>query len=135
MSFEQCDSVMDKFFFLQLKNDKDSADVVFLEEPRPRETRGFRNGTRTVACFPVATTEGLKVLTRGYQDKNRLKEAWEDLQGKVVRITRHGQPGDPNTTYEYRPRKMTKEFKAILDGITQDDIEEMFTSIKGVIED
>lgn len=134
MSFEQCNDKMDKFFFLQLKNDKDSADVVFLEEPRPRETPGYGSGTRFVACFPLATPEGLKVFTRGYEDKNRLFEMWDDIQGKIVRITRHGKPGDPKTAYEYKPRKITKEFQAIVDSIEQEDIENMYESIRGMID-
>lgn len=134
MAFEDCDGAMDKRYFLQLKEDKDSADVVFLQEPRPRETRGFTKGSRTVACFPIATVDGVGVWTRGYEDKNRLKAMWSDLQDKQVRVVRHGKPGDKKTTYEITPKKMTKQFRAIVDSITDEDIEEMFNDIGKMVD-
>ena len=111
MAFKECDEVMAGTTFVSLANDGDTAHLLFVGEPIPREEE-FRGRTRHRAYFPVVTKDGLQVWGVGSKLYRRLRDAWRDYHKVCYKVTRVGESGSTATTYGLKKVVMPPVVKA-----------------------
>ena len=110
MAFNECDEVMAGNTFFALENDGDTATVVFVGEPIPREEE-YRGKPRHRAYFPIVTKDGLRAWGLGGKLYRRLRDSWGDYLKKCHLITRMGEKGDTGTTYGFKAVAVPKGVK------------------------
>lgn len=115
MSFESANRMANPNFF-SLKEDGDTANVVFLAEPEVKH--GDYNGKPKVGfVFPVLHDGEVKCWEVGPILLKAIQEDWENLYQRLVTITRNGRKGSRDTVYDLKPIKMpptlAKELKAL----------------------
>lgn len=111
MGFGECDEVMAGNTFFALENDGDTATVVFVGEPIPREEE-YMGKPRHRAYFPIVTKDGLRAWGLGGKLYRRLRDAWGDYFKKCHLITRMGAKGSTETTYGFKAVAVPKGVKA-----------------------
>lgn len=133
--------------WLKFANDGDTAVLVFLDEPYPRQVcfvdgkympfseelqaQGKRPSLRIAYNVALFDTKEVKVLEQGVMffkqlmqlRKTRPTEDW------AFEITRHGAAKDPKTTYQILPQhKLTDEQKAEFQALELHDLAAMYES-------
>lgn len=109
MGFKESDEAMGAGLFFGLSQDKESATIIFLQEPIPRDSE-FRGQARTQYCFPIFGPEGPQVWTTGAGTYIDIRDNWEAYRKGAVRVTRHGKANDKRTRYAIdavaRPKRL-----------------------------
>lgn len=129
MAFKDCDEVMASTTFFSLANDGDTAHLLFVGEPIPREEE-YRGKPRHRAYFPVVTKDGLKVWGLGSKLYRRLRDAWVDYFNVCYLVTRMGESGSTATTYGLKQVATPKAVKAKAKEVTPKAIKAFLAEVQ-----
>lgn len=129
MSFKGCDEVLPPQMFLSMVDDGDTAVVVFVGEPVPREET-FKKATRYRYYFPVVSKEGLQAWGVGSKTYRILRDDWPTYLRKPFRITRHGAAGSTDTKYELEPSKGTAGINKMAGTLAKKDIDPFIQKVQ-----
>ncbi len=122
--------------WIRLQNDGDSAVVVFLGEPYPRQVcfvdgkyhvatdelkaAGHKASLRVALNVLLLETKEVKVLEQGvvfFKDLVRVRDKY-GLSEWAFEVTRNGAPKDPKTSYSILPeRQLTAEERQLVKGL------------------
>jgi hypothetical protein len=136
--------------WLKLANDRDSAVVVFLGEPYPREVvfvdgryapftdelgaQGYKPSLRVSFNVALVDTKEVKVLEQGvvfFKQVMQLR-AKRSLDEWAFEIERHGAAKDVRTTYAVLPeRQLTAKEQAEFKALPLHDLERLYASDSG----
>lgn len=131
--------------WLKLANDGDSAVVVFLGEPYPREVvfvdgkyqpfseqhkaQGLKASLRVALNVVLYDTKEVKVLEQGVVFFKQLLQmrSKRSLDDWAFEVERHGAAKDPKTTYSLLPEnKLTDEERAEFQALPVHDLEKLY---------
>jgi len=129
MPFKDCDEVMAGTTFFALENDGDTATVIFVGEPIPREEE-FHGKPRHRAYFPIVTKDGLRAWGLGGKLYRRLRDAWDDYLNRCHLITRMGAKGSTETTYGFKKATPTALLKKYIADTSAKDIKEFLAEVQ-----
>jgi hypothetical protein len=135
--------------WLKLANDKDSAVLVFLGEPYPREVcfvdgkyelftpelkaAGFKPSLRIAINVALYGTREVKVLEQGmmfFKDLFKVREKY-GLEKWCFEVQRNGAAKDPKTTYSILPEhQLTPEEQEQFQSLPLNDLERVYDPIE-----
>ncbi len=131
--------------WLRLQNDGDTAVVVFLGEPYPRQVcfvdgkyhvateelkaAGHKASLRVALNVLLLETKEVKVLEQGvvfFKDLVRVRDKY-GLSDWAFEVTRNGAPKDPKTNYSILPeRQLSAEEKRLIQGLKLHDLPALY---------
>ena len=140
----------DSSTWLKLGNDGDTAVVVFLGDPYPREVsfvdgkympfddklkaQGLKASLRVALNVAVYETKEVKILEQGvtfFKDLVRVREKY-GLDKWAFEVQRHGAAKDPKTTYSILPEhQLTPEQQKEFQALPLHDLEKLYGSSGG----
>lgn len=121
MGFQDCDDAMGPGLFFGLEDDNDMGTVKLMGEPMPRHGT-YRNKPRTQYVFPVVSEDGLQLWTVGAKLYRRLRDDWKKYSAGALKVTRHGEKNDQQTTYGLQPVTVLKSLAKLAKAVSKKDV-------------